>query len=228
MTAERQTLLNKALILHQRLCDLYGEKTPRADGEPIAALVNTILSQNTNDHNRDIAYQQLRERFPTWESVRDAPADALITAIRPAGLAPSKGPSIQEALRYITSEKGTLTLDFLNDLPLNEARVWLTSLHGVGPKTAAIVLLFALGRPTFPVHTHIHRVTRRWGLIPEKTSREQAHILLEALIPEQLYYSFHINIIEHGRTVCGARNPRCDRCSLQDLCEYYRLKSERE
>ena len=130
MTAERQTLLNKALILHQRLCDLYGEKTPRADGEPIAALVNTILSQNTNDHNRDIAYQQLREKFPTWEDVRDAPEHKLINAIRPAGLAPSKGPRIQEALRQITSERGEITLNFLKTLPLEEARTWLTNLHG--------------------------------------------------------------------------------------------------
>ncbi|TFG72827.1 MAG: hypothetical protein E4H27_01895 [Anaerolineales bacterium] len=126
--------LDKALMLNQRLNDLYGEKTPRADGKPIAALVNTILSQNTNDHNRDIAYRQLREQFPTWESVRDAPVDALISAIRPAGLAPSKGPRIQQALRHITTARGTLTLDFLNEMPLNEARSWLTDLHGVGPK----------------------------------------------------------------------------------------------
>lgn len=224
MNAKGQTQLDKALILNRRLDILYGKKMPRADGEPIAALVNTILSQNTNDNNRDRAYQHLRERFPTWESVRDAPEEVLITAIRPAGLAPSKGPRIQEALRHITSERGAITLDFLNEMPLNEARTWLTDLHGVGPKTAAIVLLFSMGRPAFPVDTHIHRVTRRWGLIPEKTSREQAHVLLEELIPAQLYYSFHINIIEHGRTVCGARNPQCDRCSLQDLCQYYQHK----
>ena len=125
----------------------------------------------------------LRKRFPTWESVRDAPVEAIIRAIRPAGLAPSKGPRIQQALQHITAERGILTLDFLNDLPLDEARAWLTNLHGVGPKTAAIVLLFALGRPAFPVDTHIHRVTKRWGLIPEKTSREKPISLMEDTCP---------------------------------------------
>jgi endonuclease-3 len=221
---EKKTRLDLAIAINHRLDQMYGQKIPRAYGEPIAALVNTILSQNTNDHNRDIAYRQLCERFPTWENVRDASASALIDAIRPAGLAPSKGPRIQEALRQITAERGTLTLDFLNDLPLEDARAWLTNLNGVGPKTAAIVLLFAMGRPAFPVDTHIHRLTRRWGLIPHNTSREKAHLLLEELIPPELYYSFHINIIEHGRTVCGARNPQCERCVLQDLCLYYENK----
>ena len=228
MSAVNQILLDKALTFNHRLSDLYGEKIPRVSNEPVAALVNTILSQNTNDHNRDIAYQQLRERFPSWDDVRDAPEQSLIDAIRPAGLAPSKGPRIQEALRQITAERGEITLAFLNTIALDEARTWLTSLNGVGPKTAAIVLLFALGRPAFPVDTHIHRVTKRWGLIPDKTSREKAHTLLEDLIPPHLYYSFHINIIQHGRTICGARNPRCDRCSLQDLCKYYQLMNKGE
>lgn len=222
MTADKQTLLDKALEIDRRLNILYGKKTPYIDGKPIAALINTILSQNTNDRNRDIAYQQLRERFPTWESVRDAQVEEIIGSIRPAGLAPSKGPCIQQALQHITTERGMLTLDFLNDLPLDEARAWLTNLRGVGPKTAAIVLLFSMGRPAFPVDTHIHRITKRWGLIPEKTSREKAHILMEDLVPSQLYYSFHINIITHGRTVCSARKPQCDLCSLQDLCLYYK------
>ncbi len=228
MNAVKQTLLDKALILDHRLNQLYGEKETHVSHQPVAALVNTILSQNTNDHNRDIAYHQLRDNFPTWEDVRDAPEDKLINAIRPAGLAPSKGPRIQAALQQITAERGKISLDFLNDIPLVEARNWLIGLNGVGPKTAAIVLLFALGRPAFPVDTHIHRVTKRWGLIPEKTSREKAHVLLEDLIPPHLYYSFHINIIQHGRTICGARNPRCNRCPLQDLCNYFQLLSKGE
>jgi endonuclease-3 len=216
----------KVLSLHHRLVKLYGEKKPERSGDPVAALVNTILSQNTNDHNRDLAYQQLRERFSTWEEVRDASEAAVVDAIRPAGLAPSKGPRIQAALRTIPTEGGELSLQFLNDLPLNEAREWLTSLQGVGPKTAAIVLLFSLGKPAFPVDTHIYRLTRRWGLIPAAASREQAHVLLEQLVPPSLYYSFHINIIEHGRTICGARNPQCAICQLQDLCLYYQHSKE--
>jgi endonuclease-3 len=223
MNNAKESLQEKVLLLNNRLNDLYGEKEPRISHQPVAALVNTILSQNTNDHNRDIAYRQLRERFPTWEAVRDAPQTELIEAIRPAGLAPSKSPRIQQALRQITIESGEINLDFLNELAIEDARTWLTSLHGVGPKTAAIVLLFALGRPAFPVDTHVHRVTKRWGLIPDNTSREKAHVLLEELVPPRLYYSFHINIIQHGRTICGARNPRCKRCDLQNLCTYYQL-----
>ena len=150
----------------------------------------------------------------------------MIEAIRPAGLAPSKGPRIQAALRHITEERGELSLAFLQALPLEEARAWLTALHGVGPKTAAIVLLFSLGRPAFPVDTHIHRVTRRLGLIPATTTREKAHELLEHLVPPELYYPFHIQLIEHGRAVCLARRPHCERCVLQELCDDYKKEVE--
>jgi endonuclease-3 len=191
-------------------------------------LVNTILSQNTNDRNRDVAFQRLRKRFPTWEAVRDAVLDDVIDAIRPAGLAPTKGPHIQGALRQITEERGVLSLDFLNEMPLEEARKWLLGLNGVGPKTAAIVLLFSLGRPAFPVDTHVHRITRRLGLIPEKTSREKAHTLLEALVPVELYWNFHLNVIAHGRQVCHARNPKCAVCTLQNRCDYFQQLQKEE
>lgn len=207
-------------IIHTRLAQVYGEPALEPHGDPLGELVNTILSQNTNDRNRDLAFAQLRARFPTWEAARDAPPEALIDAIRPAGLAPSKGPRIQAALRTITAEQGALTLDFLRELPLEQARAWLLNLNGVGPKTAAIVLLFALGRPAFPVDTHVHRVSRRLGLIPPDTSREKAHTLLEAQVPETLYYPFHLNLIRHGREICRARTPRCAECPLQDLCLY--------
>ena len=187
----------------------------------MGTLVNTILSQNTNDHNRDIAYQQLRDHLPTWEAVRDAPEEEVTTLIRPAGLAPTKGPRIQEALRAITEKQGEITLDFLREKPLDQARAWLMDLNGVGPKTAAIVLLFAMGRPAFPVDTHVHRVSRRLGLIPQSASREQAHDLMEALIPPDIYYTYHLNLIEHGRNTCIARSPRCEQCVLPDLCYYY-------
>ena len=222
MTTPGSASTAEIMEIHRQLRDRYGDPPHRPDGDPLAALVNTILSQNTNDRNRDIAFAALRAQFPTWEAVRDAPLDAVIDAIRPAGLAPTKGPNIQAALRQITAERGELSLAFLETLPLEEARQWLTKLNGVGPKTAAIVLLFALGRPAFPVDTHVHRVTRRLGLIPQNTSREKAHTLLEALIPPELYWTLHLNLIEHGRRVCHARKPACGECPLQAQCVYYR------
>jgi endonuclease-3 len=217
----------KILHIHDLLKSEYGDR-PWHPRDPVASLVNTILSQNTNDVNRDRAFEQLRERFPTWEAVRDAPEEELIDAIRPAGLGPTKGPRIQEALRRIAAERGELSLDFLADLPVEEARAWLLDLPGVGPKTAAIVLLFALGRPAFPVDTHVHRVTRRLGLIPEETSREHAHELLEELVPPDIYYAFHLNLIAHGRAVCHARNPEHERCVLRDVCPFYLALDEPE
>ncbi len=213
-------LAGRALAVHRRLVERYGESPHRPHLEPLAELVSTILSQNTNDRNRDLAFAQLRQRFPTWEAVRDAPPEEVIAAIRPAGLAPSKGPRIQAALRRITEERGTLSLDFLADLPLEQAHAWLTSLQGVGPKTAAIVLLFAFGRPVFPVDTHIHRVSRRLGLIPPTTSREQAHNHLATLFSPETYRTVHLNLIRHGRETCSARRPACNRCLLNDLCPY--------
>jgi endonuclease-3 len=226
MTEERtdEDVRQQALRIHELLVDEYGERDNRPDRDPVATLVGTILSQNTNDHNRDIAYTQLRDRFPTWPEVRDAEEKEVVEVIRPAGLAPTKAPRIQSALRAISEGQGRLSLDFLKDMSLEEARNWLLDLNGVGPKTAAIVLLFALDRPAFPVDTHVHRVTQRLGLIPEGTSREKAHDLLEDLLPEDLYFTFHLNIIEHGRTVCKARSPQCDVCVLRDLCKYYREK----
>jgi endonuclease-3 len=211
----------QVLRVHERLLAEYGER-PWHRSDPLATLVSAILSQNTNDVNRDRALERLRERFPTWRAVRDAPVSELVETIRPAGLAPTKAPRIQEALRRITVERGALTLDFLADLPVDEAREWLLDIPGVGPKTAAIVLLFALGRPAFPVDTHVHRLASRLGLIPARTSREKAHGLLEALVPPEIFYAFHLNLIAHGRAVCHARNPEHDRCPLQEHCEYYR------
>jgi len=209
----------KILRIHDRLLAEYGDH-PWRPRDPVATLISAILSQNTNDVNRDRAFERLRARFPTWEAVRDAPLPDLIEAIRPAGLAPTKGPRIQEALRRITDAQGRVSLDFLAEMEVEEARRRLLALPGVGPKTAAIVLCFALGKPAFPVDTHVHRVARRLGLIPERTSREKAHQLLEALVPPEIYYPFHLNLIAHGRAVCHARAPRCDSCILRDECAH--------
>ena len=157
----------RAIKIHETLLKVFGEPTWRDPLPPVDELVSTILSQNTNDTNRDRAFHGLRAKFPSWESVRDAQAEQVVAAIRPAGLANQKGPRIQQVLRQITEERGSLDLSFLKDLPLEEARAWLTKFNGVGPKTAAIVLCFSLGRPAFPVDTHIYRVTGRIGLRPE-------------------------------------------------------------
>jgi endonuclease-3 len=213
-------LRQRAMNVHKRLLDFYGEPTWRNPLPPVDELVSTILSQNTNDVNRDRAFEALRKRFPTWEAVRDAPAPQIVAAIRPAGLANQKGPRIKQVLQEITKERGSLDLSFLSELPLEDARTWLTKFKGVGPKTAAIVLLFSLDRPAFPVDTHIYRVTGRIGLRPERMTVEQAHQHLEQLFPPESFYAAHLNLIRLGREVCGARKPDCLKCPLNDLCDY--------
>jgi endonuclease-3 len=214
------TLSKRALKIHETLLEAFGEPTWRNPLPPVDELVSTILSQNTNDTNRDRAFNGLRAKFATWEAVRDANAGDVVAAIRPAGLANQKGPRIQQVLRQITQERGSLDLSFLSDLPLEEARSWLTKFNGVGPKTAAIVLCFSLGRPAFPVDTHIYRVTGRIGLRPEKMTVEQAHPYLEALLPPETYYAAHLNLIRLGREVCHARKPDCPNCPVRKLCNF--------
>jgi endonuclease-3 len=210
----------RALAVHQRLLEVFGEPVWRNPLPAIDELVSTILSQNTTDVNRDRAFNSLRAKFPTWEQVRDANVEAVVAAIRPAGLANQKGPRIQEVLRSITVERGSLDLSFLADLSVEEARAWLTRFNGVGPKTAAIVLCFSLGMPAFPVDTHIYRVTGRIGLRPERMTVEQAHPHLEALFPPETYYAGHLNLIRLGREICGARKPLCKKCPVRDLCDF--------
>ncbi len=210
----------KALKVHKKLIVAFGEPTWRNPLPPVDELVSTILSQNTNDVNRDRAFDSLREKFPTWEEVRDADTDEVIEAVRVAGLANQKGPRLQNVLREITEERGSLDLSFLEEMPLEEARDWLTKFKGVGPKTAAIVLCFSLNRPAFPVDTHVYRVTGRIGLRPEKISVEQAHPYLEEVFPPETYYAAHLNIIRLGREICGARKPNCPVCPVYDLCDY--------
>jgi endonuclease-3 len=184
-------------------------------------LVSTMLSQNTNDRNRDQAFQSLRRRFATWEQVRDADPAEVVAAIRIAGLANQKGPRIQTVLREITAERGALDLSFLADWPVEQAHAWLTHFNGVGPKTAAIVLVFSLGKPAFPVDTHVYRVTGRIGLRPLKLTVEQAHPYLEGLIDPADYGTGHLNLIRLGREICNARTPECARCPLQNLCDSF-------
>ena len=216
-----------AALVHQRLLNTYGQPVWRNPLPPLDELVSTILSQNTNDKNRDRAFQSLRARFPSWEAVRDAEPEAVIDAIHTAGLANQKGPRIQKALQSITEERGELSLEFLRGHPPEEAKEWLLRFHGVGPKTAAIVMLFSLDLPAFPVDTHIYRVTGRLGL-RSSNSAEKAHDELGELFPPSSYYAAHLNLIRHGREVCKARGPECEGCTVNDLCEYYRALQEPE
>ena len=199
----------------------YGRPEWRQHLPPVDELVSTILSQNTSDTNRDRAFRALKERYPDWEAVMNAPEPEIRETIRTAGLANQKAPRIKNALLHIHRERGELTLDFLDEMALDEARKWLVDIKGVGPKTAAIVLLFALNRPAFPVDTHVHRVTRRLGLIGANVTAEKAHGILENMGDPDTFYSFHLNLISHGRRVCVARNPRCESCPLTDYCFYY-------
>jgi endonuclease-3 len=207
--------------IHQLLVKEFGYPTWRPSLPPVDELVSTILSQNTNDINRDAAFERLRAAYPTWEEVRDAPQEGVIEAIRIAGLANHKGPSIQNALKTITQERGQIELDFLSSLSSQEASDWLMHLKGVGPKTAAIVLLFSLNMPAFPVDTHVYRVTGRLGLRPPKMSPLKAHQYLAEQFPPDTYYPVHLNLIRLGRRTCKARQPLCPNCPLREICEYY-------
>jgi endonuclease III len=207
--------------VYRRLLAAYGEPAWRTHLLPVEELVLTFLSQNTSDINSGRAYEALRRRYPTWQAVLDAPTDELAETIRSGGLAQRKAPRIQKALRRILEERGEFNIDFLSDLPTDEAMRWLMSFDGVGHKTASIVLLFCFGKAVFPVDTHVGRVSRRLGLAGPKDSEEKIKATWESLAPSEWYYGLHLNLIRHGRQVCHARAPDCLACVLNDVCRYY-------
>lgn len=221
------TLREKAQAVYQRLAEAFGLPNWDNPSPPLDELVNTILSQNTNDRNRDVAYNNLRAHYATWEDVRDADPQEVIETIRPAGLANQKGPRIQAVLRQITEERGALALDFLYALSAEEAFDWLKRFKGVGPKTASIVLQFSLAKPAFPVDTHVYRVSGRIGLRPERMSVEQTHIFLAQLFSPDQYGAGHLNLIRLGREICHARKPECPICPVNSLCNYYQQLQSR-
>lgn len=209
--------------IRDRLRELYGRPAWEPHGHPIAELIRTVLSQNTSDTNRDVAYGRLRERFPTWEAVRDAPPDQVEEALRPGGLSQTKAPRIQEILRRITNEGGEPDLGWLAEAERDAALDALTALPGVGRKTAACVMIFALGRPEVPVDTHVYRVGGRLGLFPQRASFEAAHDEMLRVTHPGDAYELHINLIHHGRTVCRPV-PRCEQCALRRMCPYWRSR----
>jgi len=217
-------LKRKAQEIFSSLEQVYGMPEWRQPLPAVDELVSTILSQNTNDVNRDRAFDNLRVVFPTWEAVRDAEKTAVIEAVRIAGLANQKGPRIQQVLKQISDERGEISLDFLRDLEKEKAREWLTAQKGVGPKTAAIVMQFSLGIPAFPVDTHVYRVSGRLGIRPSEMNVEKTHTWMEKLFDPDQYGPGHLNIIRHGREICHARKPECERCLLSQLCDFYQSK----
>jgi len=206
----------------RRLANLYGEPVWRPHGDPMTELVLTILSQNTSDTNSGRAFMRLIQRFTDWPSLHVAPVEEIEKEIAVGGLAKQKAPRIKAALDAIWDARGSFDLDFLRDLPLDEAKAWLVQMKGVGPKTAACVLMFALGRPALPVDTHVHRVSQRLGLVPEKTTPDKAHDILESSLDPDLVYPLHIMLIKHGRRLCRAQRPLCPECPLLDGCPHGR------
>lgn len=202
----------------ERLLTEYGPLRWERRREPVAELVTTILSQHTSDINSERAYDSLIDRFGSLEAVVEADVEEIAQAVRSGGLAQQKAPRIKEALKRIVKERGSLDLDFLRDLPLSEAKAWLTSLPGVGKKTAAVTLCFSFGMPAMAVDTHVYRVSKRLGLIGDKTNVDQAHDILEAAVPPEDVYAFHVCLITHGRQVCKAPRPLCQSCVLVDGC----------
>jgi endonuclease-3 len=196
----------------------YGSITWRSRTDPLSELIMTILSQNTSDHNSRRAFDSLLSRFGSWQAVAEGSVEDIAESIKLGGLAQVKAPRIKQILEQIRAQRGSLDLRFLKKMPVAEAKEWLRSLPGVGPKTAACVLLFSLKKPVLPVDTHIHRVAKRLGLIDPRVSAEKAHEILGGMVPAQDVYRFHILIIEHGRRVCKAQRPRCRECVLLKGC----------
>jgi endonuclease-3 len=201
-----------------RLRKRYGELLPPRRSDPLEELVLTVLSQHTSDVNAERAFESLRAAFPSWDDVVAAPTRAVADAIRSGGLADTKAPRIQDILREVAERRGAFDLSFLAGLSDDEARAELMSLPGVGPKTAAVVLSFSLGRDAMPVDTHVHRVTRRLGLVPQKSSAERADRILHELVPDGLRTPLHVALIRLGREICKAPIPRCRVCPLNDIC----------
>lgn len=203
-----------------RLAPLYGMPVWRPHGDPLTELVLTVLSQNTGDANSGRAFMRLRARFPRWEELLTADLADIEEAIKIGGLGRLKAARLRSLLQEVVRRCGSLDVSFLRELPVGEARAWLEGLPGVGPKTAACVLLFALGKPALPVDTHVHRVAQRLGLVPRGMDAVRAQRRLESIVPPELMYPVHVLLIRHGRRLCRAQRPLCQGCPLLDACPH--------
>ena len=200
------------------LDEAYGRAPHRPHGDALSELVLALLSQHTSDHNSGRAFHRLIERFPDWDSVIEAPTSEVEDAIRPGGLAPTKAPRLQALLAEVRDRVPDFDIDFLEALPIEESKAWLRSLPGVGHKSAAVTLMFALGRPAMPVDTHVGRVAKRLGLTPQRANPDQQAELIEGMLEAEQMLPFHVDLIQHGRRTCHARNPECERCPLLAHC----------
>ncbi|MBI5930148.1 MAG: endonuclease III [Chloroflexi bacterium] len=218
-----KALIEKASEVYQRLLVAYGDHPLKPRREPMHELVSTMLSHRTTEREEQLAYDEMRRRFGTWEAVRDAPLEKLTEAIQKANYPEAKARNIQTVLQRIITERGEATIDFLQELPVEKAIEWLTDLPGVGIKTATLVLLFCFSKPVLPVDTHVHRISQRLGLIGPKVTAEKAHALLLALFPPDppMLFNFHINMLRHGQKLCTWQDPRCEKCPLTDICNWY-------
>jgi endonuclease-3 len=204
--------------IHRRLIREYGERRPEARKPPLDELIFTILSQHTNDANRDRAWERLKGDHESWATIAALSDREIESRIRVGGLAAQKARRISAILQTVRKEHGSFDLDFLQDLDVEEIRDYLLGFPGVGPKTVACVLIFSLDKPAFPVDTHIHRLAIRLGLMPRKTSAGKAHRILGSLVPTNMYLTLHLNLISHGRKVCKAISPLCHQCVISDIC----------
>ncbi|HKV85522.1 MAG TPA: hypothetical protein VJN88_13260 [Ktedonobacterales bacterium] len=227
LVAAERALREKVDRVYALLVEMYGIPAWEPDGDALGGLIATVLSQHTSDTNSARAYADLVARYPSWEAVRDAPLEQVAEAIRVGGLANIKAQRIQAILRELTGRMssegiaGPLSLGMLDAMEPEHAQTYLRTFHGVGPKTAACVLLFSLGTAAFPVDTHVWRVTKRLGLIGARVSAEAAHAILLGLIPADWRHTMHVNLIQHGRQLCHARQPECQRCDLRPECLYF-------
>lgn len=204
----------------QNLENTFGEPQLAAKSDALTMLVKIILSQATSDANSRRSFENLKERFDNWEKVLAAKESEIADAIRLGGLANQKAKVIKELLTQIKAKHGTLNLEFLDEMPDEAARDYLTNFRGIGPKTVACTLLFALHKEVFPLDTHIFRVLRRMGILPEKITDTKAHRFLDQLVPQGKFYSLHVNLIRLGRKICRPREPLCEQCPLIEYCDY--------
>ncbi|MGI9060004.1 MAG: endonuclease III domain-containing protein [Ktedonobacteraceae bacterium] len=213
----------KALEVTRRLTEQYGE-VPFSSKDPMSMLVDIILSHRTRDEQTAAAWDNLLKHFGSWEAVRDAPTQEVQDTIANVNFPEVKAPRLQAIMRQITEERGNLNLDFLRDIPVEESAAWLNRFEGVGPKTTACVLLFSCQKPLLPVDVHVHRVSIRLGLIGKKVTADNAHALLQALLPQDArsIYNFHKALLRHGQRICVYERPRCEKCIITDLCDYYK------
>lgn len=226
MTRETGFSEEKLVKVMNRMKEEYGKPERPVIESPVKSVIRTILSQNTNDQNRDVASGRLFKKFETVEEILKADKKDIEEAVRPAGLGPTKAERIKKFLERLKDEEGRITLEQVESMSKDEAKRYMESFEGIGPKTSAVTLLFVFGKPVMPVDTHVHRVSIRLGIIPKGTTRKRAHDLLEEKVPEERMYSFHINLIKHGRKICKARKPLCSNCVVNGFCRYFRENRE--